>query len=108
MPTSWTHWNSFHPDLIITDYNLPDIDGLTAVRLVRQRDAEVPVVLVTGVLEDEAAVMIRSEMNDSQESGMRVRHSGPFRKRALFQFAAVLGDVLEDRQPAVRDRRSLP
>jgi PAS domain S-box-containing protein len=56
---------SFHPDLIITDYNLPDIDGLTAVRLVRQRDAEVPVVLVTGVLEDEAAVaVVKAGAND--------------------------------------------
>ena len=50
--------DSFHADLIITDYNLPDIDGLTAVRLVRQRDAELPVVLVTGVLGDEAAVAV--------------------------------------------------
>ncbi len=49
---------SFHPDLIITDYNLPDIDGMTAVRLIRERDADVPVVLVTGVLEDEAAVAV--------------------------------------------------
>ena len=50
--------DSFHADLVITDYNLPDIDGLTAVRLVRQRDAELPVVLVTGVLGDEAAVAV--------------------------------------------------
>jgi two-component system, cell cycle sensor histidine kinase and response regulator CckA len=57
--------DSFHPDLIIADYNLPDIDGLTAVRLVRQRDAELPVVLVTGVLEDEAAVaVVKAGAND--------------------------------------------
>ena len=50
--------DSFRPDLIISDYNLPDIDGLTAVRLVRERDAELPILLVTGVLEDEAAVEV--------------------------------------------------
>jgi PAS domain S-box-containing protein len=57
--------DSFHADLIITDYNLPDIDGLTAVRLIRLRDADVPVVLVTGVLEDEAAVaVVKAGAND--------------------------------------------
>ncbi len=50
--------NSFHADLIIADYNLPDIDGLTAVRLVRQRDSALPVLLVTGVLDDEAAAAV--------------------------------------------------
>ena len=55
----------FHADLIITDYNLPDIDGLTAVRLIRLRDADVPVVLVTGALEDEAAVaVVKAGAND--------------------------------------------
>ena len=50
--------DSFHADLIIADYNLPDIDGLTAVRLVRQRDSALPVLLVTGVLDDEAAAAV--------------------------------------------------
>ena len=49
---------TFQPDLIIVDYNLPDLDGLTAVKLVRERDAIVPVLLVTGTLEDEAAVAV--------------------------------------------------
>lgn len=49
---------TWRPDLIIVDYNLPDIDGLTAVKLVRERDAIVPVLLVTGTLEDEAAVAV--------------------------------------------------
>jgi PAS domain S-box-containing protein len=50
--------DSFHADLIVTGDNLTDIDGLTAVRLVQQRDAELPVVLVTGALGDEAAVAV--------------------------------------------------
>ena len=57
--------DSFHADLIIADYSLPDIDGLTAVRLIRERDAYVPVVLVTGALEDEAAVaVVKAGAND--------------------------------------------
>jgi signal transduction histidine kinase len=49
---------TFRPDLIIADYNLPDIDGLTAIRLVRDRDAELPILLVTGALDDEAAAEV--------------------------------------------------
>ena len=49
---------TFKPDLIIADYNLPDIDGLTAIRLVRDRDQELPILLVTGALDDEAAAEV--------------------------------------------------
>jgi signal transduction histidine kinase len=48
----------FHPDLVIADYRLPDIDGLTAIRLVRQWDVNLPVLLVTGALDDEAAAEV--------------------------------------------------
>ena len=48
----------FQPDLIIADYNLPDIDGLTAIKLIRERDPELPVLLVTGALDDEAAAEV--------------------------------------------------
>ena len=49
---------TFQPDLIIADYNLPDIDGLTAIKLIRERDPELPVLLVTGALDDEAAAEV--------------------------------------------------
>ena len=49
---------TFKPDLIIADYNLPDIDGLTAIRLVRERNPELPILLVTGALDDEAAAEV--------------------------------------------------
>jgi PAS domain S-box-containing protein len=50
--------DSFCPDLVIVDYNVPDLDGLSAIRLIRERDAELPILLVTGYLEDEAAVAV--------------------------------------------------
>ncbi|MHB8886036.1 MAG: PAS domain S-box protein [Methylovirgula sp.] len=49
---------SFHPDLIIVDYKLPDFDGLSAVKLIRERDTQIPILLVTGALEDEKAVEV--------------------------------------------------
>ncbi len=43
------------PDVILTDFNLPQFDGLRAIDLARLYAPEVPVLMVTGVLGDEAA-----------------------------------------------------
>jgi EAL domain-containing protein (putative c-di-GMP-specific phosphodiesterase class I) len=37
-----------HFDVILTDISMPDMDGLQVLRTVRQRDLDVPVVLMTG------------------------------------------------------------
>jgi len=44
------------PDLILADYHQPQFDALRALRLVRERGLDVPVIVVTGTLGDEAAV----------------------------------------------------
>lgn len=55
----------FRPDLVLLDYQLPSFDGLSAVRMVRERDSDLPVIIVTGVLGDEAAVgLIKAGAND--------------------------------------------
>jgi diguanylate cyclase (GGDEF)-like protein/PAS domain S-box-containing protein len=46
----------FRPDVVLADYLLPGFDGLAAIRLVHEQDADLPVILVTGMLGDEAAV----------------------------------------------------
>lgn len=35
-------------DLVITNYQMGQMDGLTLIRLLRQRDATVPIVMVSG------------------------------------------------------------
>lgn len=43
----------FAPDLVLSDYNLPDINGLEALKIVRAHDPDLPVIVVTGALSDE-------------------------------------------------------
>jgi two-component system cell cycle sensor histidine kinase/response regulator CckA len=44
------------PDLILADYQLPDYDALAALRALRTRGIEVPVIVVSGTIGEEAAV----------------------------------------------------
>ena len=46
----------FHPDIILSDYKLPDFDGLSALKIVQRDYPEIPVVIVTGALSDIKAV----------------------------------------------------
>ncbi len=47
--------DTFRPDIVLADYSLPRFDGLAAVRLVSARCPEVPVVVVTGSINEEIA-----------------------------------------------------
>jgi hypothetical protein len=46
----------FAPDVVLADYQLPQFDGMTALRLTRERHPEIPVVMVTGSINEETAV----------------------------------------------------
>ncbi len=47
---------SAKPDLVITDFNMPEIDGLQLLREIRARKPDLPVILVTGYGTVEQAV----------------------------------------------------
>lgn len=54
----------FEPDLILSDYGLPQFTGLEALRLLKQQKIEVPFILVTGSLTEEVAVECMKEGAD--------------------------------------------
>ena len=55
----------FTPDVILSDYKLPDFDGLSALKIVRHEHPEVPVIMVTGALVDiEAMELIHAGARD--------------------------------------------
>lgn len=43
-------------DLILADYSLPSFDGLTALKLIRKKNPDIPFIFVTGVLGEEEAI----------------------------------------------------
>ncbi|MDD8027584.1 MAG: PAS domain S-box protein [Acidobacteriota bacterium] len=43
-------------DIVLADYNLPEFDGLRALKALRKRDPDLPFILVTGTIGEEMAV----------------------------------------------------
>ena len=49
---------SFRPDLVISDYSLPQFDGFTALTIKNRLAPDIPFILVTGSVNEETAVEI--------------------------------------------------
>ncbi|MBN2789870.1 MAG: PAS domain S-box protein [Candidatus Delongbacteria bacterium] len=53
------------PDIILSDYNLPDIDGEEALNILRERDQNIPFILTSSLIGEEKAIkMMRDGAND--------------------------------------------
>jgi two-component system sensor histidine kinase UhpB len=53
------------PDLVLSDFNLPDIDGEEALRILRDKDNDIPFILVSANIGEEKAVeLMRNGAND--------------------------------------------
>jgi CheY-like chemotaxis protein len=73
------------PDVIFSDYNLPEFTGLDALRLLRQRGADVPFLMVSGTTsEDVTRTALREGADDCLRKD-RLACLGPAVRRALEQ-----------------------
>ena len=70
---------------VLCDYNLPQFDGLSALRMVRARDADIPFIIVSGAIGEETAV-----------AAMRSGAQDFVMKQSLGRLAAVLVRELGD------------
>ncbi len=71
------------PDLIISDYNLPQFDGLRAVDLLVERGLEIPFILVSGTIGEEQAVLAIQRGAEDYLLKDRLNRLGPAVRRAL-------------------------
>lgn len=47
---------TYFPDIIISDYNMPSFDGLSALKIAREMCPETPFIIVTGSINEDTAV----------------------------------------------------
>ena len=75
--------DEFTPDLILADYSLPGFDGLAAMALARQRFPEIPVIIVSGAIGEEAAIETLKAGATDYVLKQRLSRLGPVVERAL-------------------------
>jgi len=77
--------DSLNPDIeiILSDYSMPQFDGLRALKLLRERALEIPFIVVSGTIGEEVAVeAMRSGANDYLMKG-NLAKLGPTIERQL-------------------------
>jgi len=52
---------TFQPDLVLADYRLPQFDGLMAIAATREQAPDVPLVVVTGSIDEERGGRLRPQ-----------------------------------------------
>ena len=65
-----------HFDMVLTDLKMPIMDGEALIRWIRERDASLPIIVMSGYMDD--AVVSRLD-----SLGVRYRITKPFRPRVL-------------------------
>ncbi|MBI1951562.1 MAG: response regulator [Acidobacteria bacterium] len=74
-------------ELVLSDFALPGFDGLSALRMVRERTPELPFIIVSGTLGEEAAIeALRSGATDYVLKD-RLSRLGPAVRRAIEEAA---------------------
>jgi len=77
----------FCPDIILSDYSLPTFDGLSALKIVKEKTPYTPFILVTGVLADDEAI-----------SAVKIGSSDYILKRNLFKLPMAVTRALEGKK----------
>jgi PAS domain S-box-containing protein len=73
----------FVPELILSDYSLPSFDGLSALKIAREKCPDVPFIFVSGALGEEMAIELLKKGATDYVLKDRLSRLGPAVSRAL-------------------------
>ena len=82
-PTFLKALEEFSPGLILSDYLLPSFDGLSALKIAREKCPEVPFIFVSGALGEELAIELLKQGATDYVLKNRLSRLGPAVSRAL-------------------------
>ncbi|MDZ7642223.1 MAG: ATP-binding protein [Desulfurivibrio sp.] len=88
--------DNWRPELILADYTLPDFDGMEALGLARARCPDIPLLIVTGSIDEETAVAC-----------MRGGAWNYILKDRLSRLGPAIVDALKRRELEAANRRNL-
>jgi len=74
---------TFKPDIVLSDYSLPQFDGLRALQIIQNISPGIPFILVTGSLNEETAVEIMKAGADDYVIKEHLKRIGPSIQKAL-------------------------
>ncbi len=75
--------HTFQPDLIISDYNMPRFDGMSALRIAQQESPLTPVIIWTGSLNEDTAVLCMKAGASNYVLKEQIKRLGPAVVHAL-------------------------
>src|SRR5512135_1212462 len=75
----------FHPDIILSDYSLPSFDGLSALKIAREKCPDVPFIFVSGALGEEMAIDLLKKGATDYVLKSRLSRLEPAVSRALHE-----------------------
>ena len=70
-------------DIILADYNLPQFDGLEALKLFKERRLDTSFIIISGAIDEEAAVAVMRAGASDYVTKDRLRRLGPAIERGL-------------------------
>ena len=73
----------FSPDIILSDYSLPSFDGLSALKIAREKCPDLPFIFVSGALGEEMAIELLKKGATDYVLKNRLSRLGPAVSRAL-------------------------
>ncbi len=71
------------PDIIVSDYNMPNFDGLSALRITRHLSAFIPFIILTGSVNEDTAVLCIKSGADDYVLKEYIKRLGPAIKGAI-------------------------